>query len=77
MCDAACATGTDDGEEQLCAANVTAARAAHVDHTHDDGAGFLGDWWGWFVWLILLYVLLSLFLVALYASGDVYEYERA
>lgn len=80
MCDAQCATGTDDGEEQLCAANVTAARAPHVDHTHgDDGAGFLGDdWWGWVVWLILLYSLLSVFLVALfYGSGDVHEYERA
>jgi hypothetical protein len=80
MCDSQCATGTDDGEEQLCAANVTVARAPHVDHTHDDGAGFLGGdwWWGWVVWLVLLYSLLSLTLVVLfYTSGDVREYERA
>ena len=75
-CDAACATGTDDGATATCNA-TTAVRALHVDHTHDDGgAGLLDDWWGWFVWLILLYSLLSLFLIALYASsGDhVWEY---
>ena len=72
-CDAQCATGTDNGEAETCAANVTAARAAHVDHVHDGlgGGGGGGGWWWWLWWVAIVYLLV----VALYASsGQVVAY---
>lgn len=73
MCDAQCATGTDDGEKQLCAANVTVARAPHVDHTHDET--FLDSWWGWGVWIGLWIVIGLLLVVSLCTSWEyVVEY---